>query len=418
MGLPRPVDQTSKGAEFANSFCEHVLTPEFFEKHWEKLPLHGRAAVLGDHINRLSEGLTVDDVMSIIKSAGPSLKIFRQGDPYDMDNPLVGYLDGASLIVNQADRCNATLFEFSRTLAERHFYHAFCVAYLTPPAAKAVRLHNDDQDVFLLQVWGRKKWTIRNAPKLLAYSEEMLGKDEPVPPELIKEPLLEFTMEPHDFLYIPRGYLHEAETGDVEPSLHITITIPTSDFCWGVQMVKSFTRSEFSPEVKKVCAGSMSKGSELSALSDEALDAKIQEMVKCWSSSLSLDSLVNSFEQRMDMTNLGQDRTCAMAEERKPNATVTEACSARLMYGVRCQCDPDGEVAVFTRATDGRSLDMKIGKSTAPLIRSLTAKPQRVVDLPGKDPFERLCVLEVLAKHGVVQVCDSTGGPKTDADAK
>ena len=59
-------------------------------------------------------------------------------------------------------------------------------------------------------------------------------------------------------LYIPRGHLHEAATSS-EPSLHITLTVPgaqqaakpqspllfssfqsrpTSDFCWGVQMVK------------------------------------------------------------------------------------------------------------------------------------------------------------------------------------
>merc|ERR1712232_939404 len=100
------------------------------------------------------------------------------------------------------------------------FYHVFGVLYLTPPDSQAVRLHNDDQDVFLFQVWGRKHWTIRNSPQHLPYTEEMLGKSDPVPPELIGDPIMSFDMQPHDVLFIPRGFLHEARTS-AEPSLHI-----------------------------------------------------------------------------------------------------------------------------------------------------------------------------------------------------
>ena len=37
--------------------------------------------------------------------------------------------------------------------------------------AQAVRVHTDDQDVILLQVWGSKKWRLYNAPTHLPYTE-------------------------------------------------------------------------------------------------------------------------------------------------------------------------------------------------------------------------------------------------------
>lgn len=412
---PRPSNQDSRGAGLARAFCTHVLTPEFFERYWEKLPLHMRAAEHRETLGQMADLVSLDDVVAIIKGAGHTLKIFRRGEPYDLDNPLVGYLDGASLIVNQADRQHEVLFEFSRTLAERHFFHSFCVLYLTPPGSQAVRLHNDDQDVFLMQVWGRKNWKIRNAPKLLAYTEEMLGKDTPVPEELIQEPILSFTMEPHDVLYIPRGYLHEADTGD-EPSLHITVTIPTSDYCWGVQLMKSFQQAQrhtLTPELDKLSRSSMDKGFELASLSLEELDGKIQDVAKNWLANLKLDSVIDSFEQRMAAANLSQDRSFALNTERKAAPVVTEDSFVRLMYGISCRCEPDSDFAVFSRAMDRRSLEMKIGVSRAPLVKSLKQTPQRVSTLPGKDAFERLCVLEVLLKHEVVQVFQDSDEPQT-----
>ncbi|CDI80613.1 hypothetical protein, conserved [Eimeria acervulina] len=45
-------------------------------------------------------------------------------------------------------------------------------------------------------------------------------------------PSTTFTLNAGDILYIPRGMAHSATTGD-EPSLHLTITIPTAEFSHG-----------------------------------------------------------------------------------------------------------------------------------------------------------------------------------------
>lgn len=390
------------GADIAKRLCEEVMTEEFFKTHWEKLPLHVKASER-DIPALLPEIVTVDDVMRLIKLGGSQLKMFKKGVPSDLDNFMVAYLDGSSLIVNQADRCNETLYDLCRSLAQRHFHHVFCVAYLTPANSQAVRLHNDDQDVFLLQIWGKKRWTIRNAPQLLPYTEEMLGKDDPVPEKLVGKPVMEFTMEPQDVLYIPRGQLHEADTGD-EPSLHITVTVPTSDYCWGVQLVKHL--------MQQLQVGKVPQAPSLAATSlcgrgtkdVGSLDRQLEEVLATWSKGLQSKDILDAFKERMARTNQGQEKEFARNKEAKLPPAVTESSRVRLMCGVTCQCQEDEEQVTFVRASDGQMLEMPVAKSALPLIRSLTQRPQSVLDLPCDDPFERICVLQLLNQQGVVQL--------------
>ena len=44
------------------------------------------------------------------------------------------------------------------------------------------------------------------------------------------------------------SYYFQATTGE-EPSLHITITVPTSDYCWGVQLTKHLMQKLQSKEL-------------------------------------------------------------------------------------------------------------------------------------------------------------------------
>jgi ribosomal protein L16 Arg81 hydroxylase len=411
-GYPSSVDAGSKstrpkrpsGAEISRAFQEVLLTPEFWEKHWERYPLHHRASDGGPRANLLPDALLASDIANLLSRAGPSIKVFKKGETVDEENFRVAYLDGASLIVNQADRYDSKIYTFCRALAERYFHHVFAVVYLTPPKSWAVRLHNDDQDVFLLQVWGKKHWIIRDAPKLCVYSEEMLGKDDPVPPELISEPIMSFDLLPGDILYIPRGFLHEATT-TTEPSLHITVTMPTSDYCWGVQLVKHLMQEVHSndvpPVVQKACHTRL-VGPDCPQ-DDSVIDEQLQEILKNWSSKISVDGVIGSFERRMARVNDGQERAHGQAMTMSnQNGSITEDCRIRLMFGVSCWCEPNSELAVFKR--DTQRLELPISKGHADLIRSLTSRPQKVADLPCADPFERYCVLELLHQHGIVQV--------------
>lgn len=397
-------DKRPSGKDIARAFNENLLTPEFWEKHWSHYPLHHRASDGGARANLFSEAMFADDIADLIRRSGNSLKIFRRGEPCDEDNFLVAYLDGASMIVNQADRYHPRIFEFCQILGAQHWHHVFGVVYLTPPNSWAVRLHNDDQDVFLMQVWGKKHWILRDAPKLVPYTEEMLGKDDPVPPELISEPIMSFDMLPGDVLYIPRGFLHEATTS-AEPSLHITVTTPTSDYCWGIQLVKHLMQEvharDAPPAVQKAAKTPL-VGPDC-PLEDDVIDAHLQEIFKNWSSNISVDQVQEAFEGRMAKVNEGSQRAHLQAMTlHPPRPQVTEETRVRLMYGVSCWCEPDAEVAVFKR--DTQHMELPIAKSAAVLIRSLTARPQKVKDLPCIDTFERLAVLQLLHDQGIIQL--------------
>eukprot|EP00913_Durusdinium_trenchii_P016608 g15612.t1 len=89
-----------------------------------------------------------------------NLKMFRSNEMSDLKSPWHSYLAGFSMVINQADRHHKVLFDLCK------------VVYLTPPGSQAVRVHTDDQDVILLQVWGSKHWTLYNAPTHLPYTEE------------------------------------------------------------------------------------------------------------------------------------------------------------------------------------------------------------------------------------------------------
>mmetsp|Transcript_21199 Transcript_21199/g.38698 ORF Transcript_21199/g.38698 Transcript_21199/m.38698 type:complete len:410 (+) Transcript_21199:54-1283(+) len=396
------------GKEIGEALCEHIFTGEFFAKHWEKAPLHYHPGKEIKGPNTLHEHLLPDHVQEIIER-GPA-KMFKDCESYDNDNFAVGYLKGASIVVNQADRYNKLLLDMCRVLADAHFHHVFAVLYLTPRNSQAVRVHTDDQDVFLLQVWGRKHWTLRNSPVSLPYTEEMLGKGEPVPPALIGDPTMSFTMEPGDVLYIPRGCLHEATTS-AEPSLHITVTVPTSDYCWGVQLARSLTetihsKQKMPEELHRLCSTPMVgiRQGQANGSKEEDVSLHLQNMMQTWLEQLNAADIIGAFQARMAKTNEGQDRSLSANLSRQTPPRVTERCRVRLMYGVKCTCKEWSKLAIFESADGGGRMELPIAASCMPMMAALTSKPKFVTDLPATDRFERLCMLQLLLMHGVLQL--------------
>ena len=117
--------------------------------------------------------------------------------------------------------------------------HVFCNMYLTPPHARAVDAHADDRDVVVIQLKGRKRWRVqlKDPPVPFPVTDEQVGKGgREVPDGTLRaaDPscTLTATLEEGDVLYIPRGFVHEAATGDDAPSLHLTLAVPTHDWSW------------------------------------------------------------------------------------------------------------------------------------------------------------------------------------------
>ena len=126
--------------------------------------------------------------------------------------------DGATIVLQGLHRWSEPVARFCRDL-ELDLGHPCQVnAYITPPGAQGLDLHEDAHDVFVLQAFGRKRWEVHAAPA-----------------EAERDPL-DVEVTSGDTIYMPAGTPHAARAQDVL-SGHLTVGIhvtPWRDVLTGV----------------------------------------------------------------------------------------------------------------------------------------------------------------------------------------
>jgi hypothetical protein len=108
------------------------------------------------------------------------------------------YLEGATLVLNEADRAIPSLNELCRALAVELAFPAHANVYITPGGSAGFSSHADDHEVLVLQITGSKRWDIG------------VGSG------------VEITLLPGDLLYLPRGIFHSAHAQERD-SIHVTL---------------------------------------------------------------------------------------------------------------------------------------------------------------------------------------------------
>ena len=128
--------------------------------------------------------------------------------------------EGATVIFNQLHRRVPVLGEFCALLGKVFGSRLQTNIYLTPPDAQGFRPHWDTHDVFVLQVAGRKTWSVYGTKVTLPLRGQGFdpGRDLPGP---VRE---QFEVGPGSVVYIPRGLVHSARSSS-EASLHITLGV-------------------------------------------------------------------------------------------------------------------------------------------------------------------------------------------------
>jgi ribosomal protein L16 Arg81 hydroxylase len=125
---------------------------------------------------------------------------------------------GATLVLDAVDELHAPLEELASELEFLFRERIQINSYAGWHTSRGFDLHWDDHDVFILQVTGRKRWSIYGETRPHPLTGDT---DNPKPKGA---PLWQETLEDGDFLYIPRGWWHVAEPLD-EPTLHLTVGI-------------------------------------------------------------------------------------------------------------------------------------------------------------------------------------------------
>ena len=125
---------------------------------------------------------------------------------------------GATLVLDAVEELYEPLTELAENL-ELFFHERIQInAYAGWRTSQGFDLHWDDHDVFILQVTGRKRWSVYGMTR----PYPLAGDSKKEKPDGV--PLWEKTLQDGDLLYIPRGFWHVALPLD-EPTLHLTVGV-------------------------------------------------------------------------------------------------------------------------------------------------------------------------------------------------
>jgi ribosomal protein L16 Arg81 hydroxylase len=125
---------------------------------------------------------------------------------------------GATLIVAQVQQWHPKVSEFAEALYNDVKTKVQVNCYYAPLANKqGFDCHYDDYDVFILQIHGKKSWTVFDPT--IKFPPTGDNKILSLP----KDPYLECVLSEGDVLYIPKGHWHYAIA--IEPCIHLTVGI-------------------------------------------------------------------------------------------------------------------------------------------------------------------------------------------------
>lgn len=121
---------------------------------------------------------------------------------------------GGTVVLNSAETRYRPLRDLTRSLDLELRAETFANLYASWKSEPSFGVHRDKQHTLILQVHGRKRWTVY--------------PPSPTEPTRSTRPLWSGMLEDGDLLHIPKGYWHLAVSVN-EPSLHLTVTVMPID---------------------------------------------------------------------------------------------------------------------------------------------------------------------------------------------
>jgi hypothetical protein len=190
--------------------------------------------------------VTIDDINELIGGShllSPPMRVARNGEEtdsrtytyptsspnchwsdatVDKERLFERFYDGYTIVLMEYEQHSAAMLRLRHDVERAFQSPARTHVYITPRNAQGFSPHWDPTNVFVLQFAGTKDWMIYDSPISLPTNRQLLYPGEWAP----VEPTLTATLEPGDLLYVPRGFVHEARTGNAV-SGHLTIEMRT-----------------------------------------------------------------------------------------------------------------------------------------------------------------------------------------------
>ncbi len=133
--------------------------------------------------------------------------------------------EGATIIFGQLHRRVPALARLCVSIGKIFGSRVQANIYFTPPHAQGFKPHWDTHDVFVLQVAGKKDWSIYDTTVTLPLKGQGFDPDQHKPGPVSEQ----FELGAGDVVYLPRGLMHSATSSD-QASLHITLGLTA--FTW------------------------------------------------------------------------------------------------------------------------------------------------------------------------------------------
>jgi ribosomal protein L16 Arg81 hydroxylase len=210
---------------------EPISPRAFFDEYWERKPL----LVAREQRDYFGSLLTLADIDRVISTYGlshPDIQITNKArdvrlEEYTYPTGLIDvarlyqqFADGGTIILPQLHNRLPALASLCRSMEREMSIRFQTNIYFTPRNAQGFKAHFDSHDVFVLQIHGTKRWALYDTPVQLPFRGQAFDPEVNKPGNVT----MEFALNPGDMVYVPRGVMHDANTGDGE-SLHITLGV-------------------------------------------------------------------------------------------------------------------------------------------------------------------------------------------------
>lgn len=207
--------------QFLESMLNGFPKEMFLKKYFSKIPFSQPSTAT--HLTHLLNWQVIQQVIEERKS---TIRIVKNGI-VTKDHAKIGFTEakffydkGNTLLLRYAEMSNDGLNKLASDFSNSFHTDVDIQLYCTPEGHNAFGWHYDIEEVFILQTEGSKRYTLRQntihpQPLLSSIPKDLQFEKE------TSSLYLEVLLEPGDWLYIPSGWWHVAETQ--RASMHISI---------------------------------------------------------------------------------------------------------------------------------------------------------------------------------------------------
>ena len=250
--IPVALPSSSEDRDPFAWLIDPLATAEFDRDYYEQRPCHIVRAD-ADYYAGLLSIADLDAVLGTHNAAYPDISLVRGEDPIPRDayTYASGRIDvrrahklfdeGATIVFGQLQQRLTALGELCSSIGAGLGSRLQTNIYLTPPDAQGFKPHWDTHDVFVLQISGRKHWTVYDSKVTLPLRGQEFDPGLHLPGPATDE----FQLDSGSVVYIPRGVMHSARSSG-EPSLHITLGVMA--FTWTDFLLESVAATALQQE--------------------------------------------------------------------------------------------------------------------------------------------------------------------------